>query len=183
MNKTEAPDAINAIGMMLKAFPSSQSNITDDSARVYLFAVEDFPLEAIKRACRLFVRGEVKGRNNAFAPSAPELAEVCKTAEGMLKVEQYEAERVFIEEGSELWRQMQIHRGSLSLPTYSRGGKRGWYFAKEDAAEAALIALPAPVSDAQADVNRVRIDGLMAKVTTHNSADDDQHDMGQSKAS
>lgn len=167
---------------MLKAFPSSQSTISDDSARVYLFAVEDFSLEAIKRACRLFVRGEVKCRNNAFAPSAPELADVCKTAEGQIKVEQYEAERVFIEEGSDHWRQMQIHRGHLSLPTYSRGGKRGWYFTKEDARDAALIALPAPVSDAQADVNRVLVDGLVAKVKTHNSADDDAHDMGQAGA-
>ena len=68
MDKTEAKEATAAIGMMLKAFPSSQSTMSADSPKVYLFAVEEFSLDAIKRACRLFVRGEIKGRNNAFAP-------------------------------------------------------------------------------------------------------------------
>lgn len=165
--------------MMLKAFPSSQSTISDDSARVYLFAVEDFSLEAIKRACRLFVRGEVKGRNNAFAPSAPELADVCKQAEGQLKVEQYEAERVFIEEGSALWHKMLVHKKDASLPTFNRDGKPGWFFAKEDVEQARLISLPAPPSEAQMKINAARVSGL---VSTFNSADDDFHDMGGERA-
>lgn len=167
--------------MMLKAFPSSQSTITDDSARVYLFAVEDFSLEAVKRACRLFVRGEVKGRNNAFAPSAPELADVCKLAEGQIKVEQYEAERVFIEEGSDLWRKMVVHRKDAALPTFWRDGKVGWFFSKEDAEQASMIALPAPPSEAQMQINAVRA-GALLKTSTFNAADDDRYDMGQQGA-
>lgn len=178
MNKIEAKEATAAIGMMLKAFPSSQSNITDESARVYLFAIDDFSLDAIKRACRMFVRGEVKGRNNAFAPSAPELADACKTAEGQLKVEHYEAERVFVEAGSRLWKQLQIHRGDHSLPTFQRDGKDGWFFAKDDCDKADLIALPASISEQQMAINATRAKGLIAQVTTINSADDDKHDMG-----
>lgn len=165
--------------MMLKAFPSSQSSITDESARVYLFAVEDFSLDAIKRACRQFVRGEIGGRNNAFAPSAPELSDACKAAEGQLKVEHYEAERVFVESGSALWKQLQIHRGDHSLPTFQRGGKEGWFFSKEDCAQAEMIALPPTISEQQMAINATRAKGLIGQITTFNSADDDQHDMGQ----
>lgn len=182
MNKTEATEATTAIGMMLKAFPSSQSTMSADSPRVYLFAVEDFSLDAIKRACRLFVRGEVKGRNNAFAPSAPELADACKTAEGQLKVEHYEAERLFVEAGSRLWKQLQIHRGNHSLPTFQRDGKDGWFFNKDDCEKAALVALPPSISEQQMAINATRarglVGGLIGQVTTFNSADDDQHDMG-----
>lgn len=164
--------------MMLKAFPSSQSTMSADSPKVYLFAVEDFSLAAIKRACRLFVRGEVKGRNNAFAPSAPELADACKTAEGQLKVEHYEAERVFVEAGSPLWKQLQIHRGDHSPPTFQRDGKEGWFFTKEDCAQAEMIALPPHISEQQMAINATRAKGLIGQITTFNSADDDKHDMG-----
>lgn len=182
MNEQEAAEATKAIGMMLRAFPSSQSTITADSAKVYMFAVEDFSLDAIKRACRLFVRGEVKGRNNAFAPSAPELADACKTAEGQLKVEHYEAERIFVEAGSRLWKQLQIHRGDHSLPTFQRDGKDGWFFAKDDCRQAEMIALPPSISEQQMAINATRAKGLIAQVTTFNSADDDKHDMGQAGA-
>jgi len=164
--------------MMLKAFPSSQSSITDESARVYLFAVEDFSLDAIKRACRMFVRGEVKGRNNAFAPSAPELSDACKAAEGVLKVEHYEAERVFVEIGSKLWRQLQIHRGDHSPPTFHRNGIDGWFFTKDDCRQAEMLALPPNISEHQMAINATRAKGLIAQVATFNSADDDKHDMG-----
>lgn len=178
MDKTEAKEAITAIGMMLKAFPSSQSSITDDSARVYMFAVEDYSLDAIKRACRMFVRGEVKGRNNAFAPSAPELSDACKTAEGALKVEHYEADRLFVEAGSKLWKQLQIHRGDHSLPTFQRDGKDGWFFTKDDCEKATQVALPPNISEHQMAINATRAKGLIGQVTTFSSADDDKHDMG-----
>jgi hypothetical protein len=178
MDKTEAAEATAAIGMMLKAFPSSQSTMSADSPKVYLFAVEDFSLDAIKRACRMFVRGEVKGRNNAFAPSAPELSDACKTAEGALKVEHYEADRLFVEAGSALWKQLQIHRGDHSLPTFQRDGKDGWFFTKEDCEKAAMIALPPNISEQQMAINATRAKGLIGQVTTFNSADDDKYDMG-----
>src|SRR5690606_3745649 len=72
------PKALKAIGMMLRAFPSSQSTITAETPKVYGFAVEEFSLEAIRRACRAFVRGEVEGHNADFAPSTAKLAQVVK---------------------------------------------------------------------------------------------------------
>jgi predicted DNA-binding protein (UPF0251 family) len=162
--------------MMLKAFPSSQSTISADTARVYLFAVEDFTLAAVKRACRMFVKREISGRNHAFAPSAPELVDACEVAAGKIRVEEFEAGRVFIAEGSEQWQQMQIHRGH-SLPTFVRDGKPGWFFTKKDAEQAALVALPPPLSEAQMQINAVRAGALLGS-KTFNAADDDSHDMG-----
>ena len=124
MNKTEATEATAAIGMMLKAFPSSQSTITADSARVYLFAVEDLPLEAVKRACRAFVRGDVQGRNHSFAPSAPELAQIAKEQEGKIRVEQFEASHLFVLEGSPLWQKLEKLKGT-TFPSSLRIGGRG----------------------------------------------------------
>lgn len=178
MNTTETKEAAAMIGMMLKAFPSSQSNISDDSARVYLFAVEDFSLEAVKRACRMFVRGDVPGRNNSFCPSAPELADVCKITEGQIQVEAYEASRVFIEEGSAHWLKMEHMKGG-GLMTCTRNGKKGWFFEREEAQQAEMVALPPPMTEEQMAENAKRIKSLLTSVGTFNSADDDQHDMGQ----
>src|SRR5690606_30496652 len=147
MNKTEAAEATAAIGMMLKAFPSSQSSITDDSARVYLFAVEEFSLEAIKRACRMFVRGEAGERNNSFAPSAPKLIEACKTATNAIKWQHFEETHTFIEHGSPRWNQMLLLKGENDFPTRIRSGKMGWFFDNQDLAEASKIALPPPISE------------------------------------
>lgn len=154
--------------------------MTDDSARVYMFAVEDFSLEAIKRACRQLVRGEVKGRNNSFAPSAPELAELCRFEEGQLKVEQYEADRFFVEEGSELWRKMLIHRKGSSAPTFKRDGKAGWFFSKEEVVEADKIALAPPVTEEQQRLIAEKATAL-AGVKSFNVADEDGFDMGDKK--
>lgn len=134
------------IGTMLKAFPSSQSNITADSAKVYLFAVEDFSLEAVKRACRKYVRGEVEGHNNAFAPSAPEMAALCREINGAIVVEQFQAANVFVEEGSEEWAKLMVHRGQASMPTFDKDGRKGWYFKSEEVEASATIAIPPPVS-------------------------------------
>lgn len=130
--------------MMLKAFPSSQQTISTDSAKVYLFAVEEFSLEAVKRACKQFVRGEVQNRNNAFAPSAPELVDVCRRAEGQLKVEEFEASHVFVEEGSELWRKIEMLRGT---PIQSLNRRNGWNFSKEEVAQAEPLSLPKPPTE------------------------------------
>jgi hypothetical protein len=178
MNKTEATEATAAIGMMLKAFPSSQSTITADSARVYLFAVEDLPLEAVKRACRSFVRGEVQGRNHSFAPSAPELAQVAKEQEGKIRIETFEANHQFVIEGSELWQRMLLLKQDKSYPTFQRDGKRGWHFTHAEVAEAGQLALPAPISEAQQAATRARIAATLGVKFDLGDPDAETGDMG-----
>ncbi|NGP18893.1 hypothetical protein [Devosia aurantiaca] len=177
MNQHEAAQATTMIGMMLKAFPSSQSTISEDSAMAYLYAVDDYSLAAIDRACRLFIKGKVPDRKNPdFAPSAPALAEQCELAEGVLKVEAYEAARVFVEHDSELWRKMETAKDDSNLVSCQRHGKRGWFFLPEEVAQAEQVALPPPIDEAQRLANMARL-GLI--LSTFNSADDDRHDMGQ----
>lgn len=167
------------IGMMLKAFPSSQSSITADSAKVYLFAVEDFSLEAVKRACRKYVRGEVKGHNNAFAPSAPEMSALCRSINDAIVVEQFQAANVFIAEGSEEWAKLMIHRGQASMPTFEKDGRKGWYFKSEEVADAALVALPAPVSPARIE----QLKEIVRAKVGHSVGDDAQDgNMGEKVA-
>src|SRR6185312_3053450 len=103
MDKTETTEALAAIGMMLHGFPSARSSITADSPRVYLFAVDELSLEAVKRACRRIIRGEVDGLNPDFPPPAPKLAQIAKECEARLKVERFEAAHVFVEDGSPRW--------------------------------------------------------------------------------
>lgn len=163
MNQIEAAQATTIIGMMIKAFPSSQSTMTDDSAMAYLYAVEDYSLAAVTRACRDFIKNKVPGRNNRdFAPSAPALAEQCEIAEGALKVEAYEAARIFIEADSELWRKMEIAKGDHSLVSTTRNGKRGWFFLPEEVAKAERVALPPPLSEAERLARSARLSVLLS---------------------
>lgn len=139
---------------MLKAFPSAQSNITEDSPRVYLFAVEEYSLEALKRACRAIVRGEVKDLKPEFPPAAPKLAQIVKDCEDRLKVERYEASHMFVEVGSVLWEKMILLRNDRGLLAYERtlpNGHRvkGWFFKPEEVHEADKVVLPAPVDRAR----------------------------------
>lgn len=150
MDKSETTEALAAIGMMLQGFPSSQSSITADSAKVYLFAVEDFRLEALKRACRAIVRGEVEGLKADFAPSAPRLAQIVKDFDDRLTVELYEASHTFVLEGSDTWQKLVKLRGR-DLPSTERtmpDGRiaKGWSVPTEEAAKADLLTLPPPVS-------------------------------------
>lgn len=157
MNDHEKSEASRAIGMMLAAFPSSQSNIGANSAKVYVWSVDELSLEAVNRACRKFVRGEVLGRNNGFAPSAPELAEVAKQCERELAIERRHADRVFVEEGSEIWQKLMLRRDRASLPMFSSDGRRGWTFTREEITDAEKLALPPPLSSEQMAVNRERL--------------------------
>lgn len=187
MNTNEKAEATAAIGMMLKAFPSSQSSITADSAKVYLYAVEDFSLEAVKRACRQYVRGEVKGHNNAFAPSAPEMAALCRVINGDIIVEQFQAANRFIEEGSAEWAKLMIHRGQSSMPTFEKDGRKGWFFKAEEVEAALPIALPPPVSPARIEqmkeIVRGRIDKLGDTAPIFEAGDDaPDGDMGEESA-
>lgn len=162
--------------MMLKAFPSSQSTITADSPRVYLFAVEDLPLEALKRACRAFVKGDIAGRNHSFAPSAPELAQVVKEFEGKIRIEQFYAENQFVLEDSPLWKKLMLLKGEESFPTYMREGQRGWAFPHAEVAQADNLALPPPVSEAQQQINAVRVKQIIAGVGAKYSVGDPEGD-------
>lgn len=63
-----------AILMMMNGFPSSQDRVTAETIRAYLLAVDDLGVEAVERSCRQFARGLVENRNNAFMPTAAELA-------------------------------------------------------------------------------------------------------------
>lgn len=138
--------------MMLQAFPSAQSSITAESPKVYLFAVEEYSLEALKRACRRIVRGEVADLKADFPPTAPRLAQIVKDAEDALIVERFEAEHLFIEAGSEMWTKLGLLR-KHSLPVTTRtlrSGERiqGWSFKYEEVAKAERLTIPSPVSDA-----------------------------------
>jgi hypothetical protein len=161
MEKQETTEAIAAIGMMLQAFPSAQSSITADSPKVYLFAVEEFELEALKRACRAIVRGEVKDLKPEFPPAAPKLAQIVKEFEGKLKFERYEAENPFVEVGSVIWDKLVLLRKDPTLPSFVRtrpdGSQRsGWNFPKAQIEEADKLALPPPMP--AADMAQRRID-------------------------
>ena len=162
MDKQDTTDALAAIGMMLQAFPSAQSSITADSPRVYLFAVEEFPLEALKRACRLIVRGEVKDLKADFPPAAPKLAQIVKGCADSLAVERFNADHQFVAEGSETWRKLVLLRGrSLPLTEHDLPGygpTRGWNVTLAEIEEAEKLALPAPHSEADMAQRRADLD-------------------------
>lgn len=161
-------------------FPSSQSSITDDSARIYLFAVEDVCIEAVRRACRQFVRGEVKGRNNSFAPSAAELSELCRSLNSAIIVERFRAANLFVEQGSEAWAKLLIHRGKASLPTFEKDGRAGWYFTTEEVNAAAPIMLPKPVeSERLTDFKAMYSE--KPRFTAGDPDGDDEGDMGDTR--
>ncbi|KKB80800.1 hypothetical protein VW35_00905 [Devosia soli] len=176
MDEQETAEAIKAIGMMLRAFPSSASSITAETPRVYAFAVEEFSLEAVRRACRAFVRGQVEGHNPDFAPSTAKLAQVVKGFNDALAWEQFQQANTFVPVGSDLWRQVALMDGR-EPPVSSSSGKEGWWLPNAKVAEARLVALPPPVSEAQMQVNAVRV-GALVGAKTFNAADDDNHDMG-----
>jgi hypothetical protein len=131
--------------MMLQAFPSAQSSITADSAKVYLFAVEEFSLEALKRACRSIVRGGVKDLKPDFPPAAPKLAQIVKDCEDQLAVERFEAGHLFVVQGTDLWKKIELQRGH-SLPTTEKTieGHRhkGWHVTYDEAGKADQLELP-----------------------------------------
>jgi hypothetical protein len=176
MDKTETTEALAAIGMMLQAFPSAQSSITADSAKVYLFAVEEFSLDALKRACRAIVRGDVADLKPDFPPTAPKLAQIVKAFEDLIVVERFEAAHTFVIEGSETWRKLILLRGR-TLPTTQRtmaGGRivKGWSVAHEEAAKADLLTLPPPVSEQEL----AEINGRLAKLGITAGDPEDQAD-------
>jgi hypothetical protein len=63
---------------MLSGFPASAGTDPDMQIRAYLMASGGIEPEALARAAGRFMRGEVAGHNNAFAPSCAEFAEECR---------------------------------------------------------------------------------------------------------
>lgn len=63
---------------MLSGFPASAGTDPDMQIRAYLMASGGIEPEALARAASRFMRGEVAGHNNAFAPSCAEFAEECR---------------------------------------------------------------------------------------------------------
>ncbi|MDR9777219.1 hypothetical protein RJJ65_32190 [Rhizobium hidalgonense] len=63
---------------MLSGFPASSTTDPDMQIRAYLMASGGIEPEALARAAGRFMRGEVAGHNNAFAPSCAEFAEECR---------------------------------------------------------------------------------------------------------
>lgn len=130
---------------MLLAFPAS-SNISADSLQPYLIAIEDYDLNAVEAACKAFIKGEVKGRNNSFAPSAPELSAECQRQQDRLRWEAHQSRHEFIAVDSDDWLKVTQYHGRTP-PVRSVNGKLGWDIAKEVLAEARKLELPAPVSE------------------------------------
>lgn len=113
----------------------------------YAVAVEDYDLDAVTASCLAFIKGDVKGRNASFAPSAPELANECRIQQDRLRWQENEAAKDFIEAGSETWRKLEKLTGK-TFPareiTVDGRSIRGWSFPKGQVAEAKLLELPAP---------------------------------------
>jgi hypothetical protein len=63
---------------VLSGFPTSSTTDPDMQIRAYLMASGGIEPEALARAAGRFMRGEVAGHNNAFAPSCAEFAEECR---------------------------------------------------------------------------------------------------------
>jgi hypothetical protein len=74
MNMRDQGKALEAIATILAGFPSSNSAITEATAMAYLRAVDHCPVLAIEAACTAFLRGQVRGHNPDFPPTAPRLA-------------------------------------------------------------------------------------------------------------
>lgn len=63
-----------AILMLMHGYPSSQDRITSGTVDAYLAAVEACSADAVERSCKQFLAGKVESHNNAFLPTAAELA-------------------------------------------------------------------------------------------------------------
>jgi hypothetical protein len=72
---------------MLSGFPASGVIDVDMQIRAYLMASGGIEPEALARAAGRFMRGEVAGHNNAFAPSCAEFAEECRVQQMSIAAE------------------------------------------------------------------------------------------------
>ena len=162
MRKAEIIQAKVILATMFRAFPSS-SNITEDNVAPFMMAIEDFDLSAIEAAAKAFIKGDVKGRNASFAPSAPELANECRIQQDRMRWQENEATKDFIEVGSETWRKLEKLTGK-TFPfreiTVDGRSIRGWSFPKGQVAEAKLLELPAPRADLAIEAVSGKLKGM-----------------------
>lgn len=68
------------IGLLLSSFPNFQSGDAESLLAAYEMAVSGCSEDDLADAVQAFVRGQVPGHNMAFAPTAPQLASVCRQA-------------------------------------------------------------------------------------------------------
>ena len=73
------------IAAMLSGFPASAGTDVDMQIRAYLMAVEGIAQEAIARAARLFITGQVKDHNRDFAPSCASFADQCRYQQSVIE--------------------------------------------------------------------------------------------------
>lgn len=59
---------------LMHGYPSSQSQISQGTIDAYAAAVSGCSIEAVTRSCQQFLSGNVESHNNAFMPTAAELA-------------------------------------------------------------------------------------------------------------
>lgn len=112
-----------------------------------MMSVEDYDLGAVLAACKAFIRGDVKGRNHSFAPSAPELATECQNQQDRLRWRDHVERHEFIAVDSDDWRRVTQLRGNTPPMMTNSDGKLGWYVPKIEMAEARKLQLPAPISE------------------------------------
>lgn len=80
---TSSPATI--IAAMLSGFPSSQGTDVDMQIRAYLMAVEGIDIEAIAKAAKLYIAGQVKDQDLKFAPSCALFADTCRYQQAALR--------------------------------------------------------------------------------------------------
>ncbi|KAF5887189.1 hypothetical protein [Rhizobium sp. PEPV16] len=72
---------------MLSGFPASAGTDPDMQIRAYLVAGEGLPAEAVWRAAKRFISGQVRDHNRAFAPSSASFAEECRHQQAAIEAE------------------------------------------------------------------------------------------------
>jgi hypothetical protein len=73
MEQERSKKKAQILGMM-HGYPTAKSQISEGTVNAYLLAVDDCSLEAVTRSCGQFLSGKVDGHDNAFMPSAAQLA-------------------------------------------------------------------------------------------------------------
>lgn len=68
------------IALLLSSFPNFQSGDAESLLAAYEMAVSGCSDYDLAEAVKAFIQGRVPGHNMAFAPTAPQLASVCRRA-------------------------------------------------------------------------------------------------------